>query len=1337
MNKDVGQLIMARLNYWWPARICTRGELLIHQRDGQPNNKYVPVFFFGFNQGIWIKMDDIKEYTVEMSKDFKNQEFPYDWINELKDVIIGATKEVDEWNNQRGAARNNNGGQKKIQRSVHFFESVEFMGTGYWNLNRDLIKQYNNERHDHHSHHRGGEEHMTICDDEDDQLTDNNNNTYSHAQHGQPLSSQGDRMTICEDDDDDNNNDDNDNEEGMEEKAKEKKLMNINILNNKPDTLANARRMSQDDIESYESGGVDSSEVLARMKRTRNYPSSTSAKYNNNSNSHQHQQHLHQHQELDNNNDDGDDDVDRDDDHPTFHQPTKKQKPTIQLARRSSTDDNGSIEHYDSLRTGTGAGAGQDPTTTSTTSPLLNSQRRSLLIKPPPRSPSINTPTSTNTQQQQQQRIPRPVLIANNNNNNNINNAPVSSQQQQSTITCITRPPGSSPTIRSITSPVIVSTTSSSSSYLTLGNKSGVTASSPILSSKTPSSILPKRSPVLGSTNGSRTPTMSGASLSSLQPPATTGAAASPLINPKTPITLSIPRIQKKTVGPTPTTPHTNSVNSSTGGIVSPSMTSQQQAAAISSPFQLPQQYRKNVFPSSPSLRIPTNIGGVGGVGGVGGLRFPPSPLMPVGPMSVMTPPLPGNPMMSSLAGAGGGMGGPISDSLPKVPGSSEDDGGGVTIIPNPNHPTGSLPGTSVNIPNTSTPILAQGYPMVPFLSIPPFSLNNSVNMETVFNSPFSGKLSVKGGTDVGFHVECSIMGKTFSGYLTEAIMPPNVNGGGLAPGLPTQTSVPPPPISGMAPPPKQMHNPFQIPTIPPSAIQPNQLRSNDAIPYYDYHFVETYRQWQEMMIKNQMQRYQQQQQQPVNNNTNKPPTASHNNNNNNNNVNSSTNSTPQYIPKSVPSRSTSSTTSSVSEDKESANESSLEKSGGDMDSKAPNIVLTGGDSPTSSGSGSGSVEDNPQFQHFKQNAFQKLEQYQKLQILNLLAKQEENIGHLSESVEKEKASIEETANGDEKEKEKEKEKLLASLQLRFKEENDKLFLIHKEERAKLDSTHSYQASKFHREVEKQWALQQAKFHGHSHGGHSNSGDGQSKVGSIPSPLGSPALTPFISPSPSPSPSLSSFLGHPAHSPLISSFALLKSGNNFSHSGNINNNNSNNSSGSSNHHHHKSFALNGPSSSSSTTTALAAPTSSTSTSTLQQPSLNNSNNSISNSSSSNSTPVTNKGLDEKVNSSSNNGNGEKDDLGSSTSSLNEAHLPPLSLSSNSPPRSPNSQPASTTSSTTTTTTIESTEKLREKEKELEKEKEKEMEKEKEKEIAIGKESIKSSNQPNPTISIES
>eukprot|EP01133_Synstelium_polycarpum_P019108 gene19108-22884_t len=634
----------------------------------------------------------------------------------------------------------------------------------------------------------------------------------------------------------------------------------------------------------------------------------------------------------------------------------------------------------------------QQDTSTSSSSPQMNSKR--LLLIKPPRSPAITSRT-------------KPVLVG-------------SSQNTLSpSITCITSPkPLGSPPINSMSrgqanSPSMANLQAQHQQYqqqqLQLQQqqqmKSHPTGSPTILPTKMPQNVMSALLQKKGAL-----PQVSP-SLTSKAPPL---AQSSPMINPKTPITLSIPRFKKQA--------------QPGGASASPSITSttaappQQSPLQVSSPFHLPQ-YRKGVFPPSPLL---TNVG-INRMPNASPMRVPQSPLMPLGMTHNNVDP-------SNLT----------PKQHPQQQGVDGDESG-------PNM-ANNMPTMNAN----GTPILTQGYPFVPYFPIPPFSLNSSVNMETTFNSPFAGKLSVKGSLEVGFQIECNIMGKSFSGYLTEG----------------------PPLAQPLAPPPVPPQVAFKAaPTMPPHP--------------YDANFLEAYRHWQEAMFK--VSGGSGQHQLPNRGMPMAPTTpnlafSNASGINNTEGGHSSTTSTPLQAPK------TPSITVHVAKD------DSL------TDTASNATITTASTQPLS---------ENSSFQAFRQNAFQKLEQYQKLQILNMQSKQEESIASLLETFERDKAA----AGSDEKQ--------LARVHQSLKEAQDQLAASHRDARAKLDATHGHQASKFHREVEKQWHFQNA-----------NKADNSGNRGANPSPLGSPTLTPFISPSPAPSPSLQAFIGT---SPMITPASLSKS----------------------------------------------------------------------------------------------------------------------------------------------------------------------------------------------------
>ncbi|EFA85804.1 hypothetical protein PPL_01035 [Heterostelium album PN500] len=452
--------------------------------------------------------------------------------------------------------------------------------------------------------------------------------------------------------------------------------------------------------------------------------------------------------------------------------------------------------------------------------------------------------------------------------------------------------------------------------------------------------------------------------------------------------------------------------------------------------------------------------------------------------------------------------------------------------------------------PNTQgTPILAPGFQYLPYFSMPPFSLNSSLNMETVFTSPFNGRLAIKGSVDTGFQIDLNVMGKNLQGFLTE---------------IPGTT------ISQQAPPPT-------TPLVKPAAV----ATPNIPMPAgYDYQMMESFRQMQEMMFKS----YQAagtippffnpaamaaamgmpfNHAKPTTSTTTTTTTIPH----------TSTTSTPTQAPK------TPNIVINIAKDDQPASIESTTTPvitsaslSSHMTSNSSNAANVSTSSNTLSAS---NTSNDSHFIQYKQNALQKVELFHKSQALSMMSKQDEASSSLLEQYERDKLS----ADGN-------PEKLIA-LKAKFSEDSEKMQQQHKEQRIKLEETHSQQSARFPREVEKQYMLLLK----------------QRQIDSSKSdrsPLNSPTLTPFISPSPSPSPSLSSFMGT---SPMITPASLMK-GNSLYPPG-----------------------------------------------------------SISGAHSLTPTPTT---TSHSIHTTNQTGNGNSKDS-------NESSLPPLSLSSNSPPRSPNEQ----------------------------------------------------------------
>ncbi|GAM26502.1 hypothetical protein SAMD00019534_096770 [Acytostelium subglobosum LB1] len=215
-------------------------------------------------------------------------------------------------------------------------------------------------------------------------------------------------------------------------------------------------------------------------------------------------------------------------------------------------------------------------------------------------------------------------------------------------------------------------------------------------------------------------------------------------------------------------------------------------------------------------------------------------------------------------------------------------------------------------------------------------------------------------------------------------------------------------------------------------------------------------------------------------------------------------------------------------------------------DDQAPSTIETASSSGSSGNNnvaGSGTAADpsnNVQFKLYLDNAFKKLEQFQKQQTQNLSAKQDENKQQLTAQYQVDKRNVE-SAGGD--------KNLIDQLNSRYRESLDRLNEKQMDERNKMETTHSQQATKFLREAEKQWMLKQNR----------NSSSDSLGVDSR-SPMPSPSLTSLMSPllqSPSPfkgSPMVSSLLkgsissaseqhgnsGHNNHSPGRSTSLLLQ-----------------------------------------------------------------------------------------------------------------------------------------------------------------------------------------------------
>ncbi|KYQ90745.1 hypothetical protein DLAC_09382 [Tieghemostelium lacteum] len=524
----------------------------------------------------------------------------------------------------------------------------------------------------------------------------------------------------------------------------------------------------------------------------------------------------------------------------------------------------------------------------------------------------------------------------------------------------------------------------------------------------------------------------------------------------KIPITLSIPRFKKTSNSP--------SVSSSSP-ITQPPPISMSSPIPTQIPFQLPHhhQLRKNIFPPSPSLN--NNFGRIGTHPNPALGRIPQSPIMT---MPTMTPPMTGDSKLNL------------------------DEDAMMSIPPQ----------------------------FLPFFSIPPMSLANSpINFETVFTSPFSGKFSIKGTLDLGFQIECNIMGKIYQGYLSEPLN--GVTSTSTAPQIPSSVpqSIP------ILPNGTQLNSSVKSPFLHPfrrNSLSATEGLNQQSVDYQNYlqfsTWFESFKQWQDLYLKS----HSKQQQQQSNSSTpqNKQPS-------------------PQTLPTSV------SSNSSTPMQTPKVNPTIIINN---SNNKFENASQSsgGGSSISSVNNASGidshqviNISENQDFLQFKQNAFKKLEQYQKLQIVNLLQKQEETIQLLLETFEKDKEKAVSSQDQD----------TVSKLQIKLKDDQEKLQLSHKDQRSKLDQTHQQQASKFYRVVENQWILQQQKSH-------------ELKNSESQSPIGSPALAPFISPSPSPSPLLGSFNPMVGQSPSIT--PSLNTGNSskllnvYNTTSNNNNNNNNN-----------------------------------------------------------------------------------------------------------------------------------------------------------------------------------
>ncbi|GAM20912.1 hypothetical protein SAMD00019534_040870 [Acytostelium subglobosum LB1] len=530
--------------------------------------------------------------------------------------------------------------------------------------------------------------------------------------------------------------------------------------------------------------------------------------------------------------------------------------------------------------------------------------------------------------------------------------------------------------------------------------RSNMPSSSPVLPSKLPQSVVSALLQKKASIQANPNVPTTAQLLGAPNPPSSSG---SPVIHPKTSITLSIPRFKKATNGAGSGSVLASPPMQANGMPASSQMPGMPGAA---SPFHLPQ-YPKgtSIFPQSPSLTHQRPVRPGGAIGHHPGL----------------------------------------------------DNG---KVILDNSHADGDQ---GHHVPMAmSAPMVGQSFPYMPMFPFPPFSLNNTLNMETTFSSPFNGRLAIKGSFDIGFQVEASFMGRTFSGVVTDVA--------------------------------QQQHQ------------QQQQQHPQPAVPrpmtHYDMNLFETYRQWQEMMAKNPSLQTPSQsnnaQQQHGSSSSNKSATTqpSPSTKGQSNGGNHSSNSTPLQVPK------TPNIVINIAKD-----------------DQAPPSIETNSSSTSVSPSHT-SVADNPHFIQYKENAFQKLEQYQKMQVVNLVAKQDESLNALLEQYER----AQDEAKGDADK--------LASLESRYIEDSRRMLLAHKEQQARLDTTHAHQSSKFLRECERQWSL---KYNSKS----SSPGqlDSARSGGDARSPLGSPALTPFISPSPSPSPSLSSFL---STSPMVTPASLLK-----------------------------------------------------------------------------------------------------------------------------------------------------------------------------------------------------
>ncbi|KAF2072356.1 hypothetical protein CYY_006326 [Polysphondylium violaceum] len=903
----------------------------------------------------------------------------------------------------------------------------------------------------------------------------------------------------------------------------------------------------------------DSSNLLTHLKRAREMaPSQFSL------NSHK----KHQENNHDMDDDQDDDEEDDDDDLKMDDQDDQSKKRKVDI----NINNNDHLKKIDEQhQNNIIAEQSKTPSLSSTSKGEPNSPsmsaKRVLLIKPP-RSPAIAS------------RPNRPVIIGSSQNNN-----------LSPSITQIANPINSPPTrssqVLSSPPPLMV-------------NKFMPT--SPLLPSKLSQNVLSalmqkKNAPMPnGLPTQQPSPILQSASSPSMK------SQPSPSMNPKAPITLNIPRFKKSNSPPMNNQQLNNnqqnspSISSANNIVNNPSKMSPLTSSAI--PFHIPQQFRKNVYSMSPSGS--PSVGATNRMNGNN--RVPNSPLLSV----PMTPPLPPDAKLHTV---------------------DED-----SSQPSSNN-------------NNSVNQLQQGFPMFPFFSaLPSFNSNSLVNMETSFTSPFNGKFAVKGSVETGFQIDCNIMGKSFQGFLTEMPSQPTASATGNTVPSPTsqQTTTTAANI--------QMNSFLQNQQAaaffnkmgyPPNMVPPTMFNNNsnnsnlnnnnnsgkpmfnnnyrrnsvsttEGLSFDNYQnmmgmnqWIESYRQWQDIVLKTQLLQQQQQFNQQLNNvnspsnNNRTSPTGNGllnvnnnvNSNSSNSNSNNSTQNTPMQTPKTIPSI-------QVNNKKEDTN----------------TLIQQ----PISQHS------DNPEFLSFKQNAFQKLEQYQKLQIINLLSKQEEAINSLLDTFEKEKAIA--TSNKDNNIDQ--DPDLVSKIQIKFKEDQEKLQQQHKDQRSKLDATHSYQATKFHREVEKQWLIQRNK--------------GTSNGGAPLSPVGSPALTPFISPSPAPSPLLSSFtIGT---SPIITPSVgpqLLKN---------------------------SSISNNGIMLMKDTclsTSSLSTPLSSS-----LNNNNNNNNNSVvnnSNNNSGNSTLNNNNNTNNNDSSNNNNTNNNSKNLTNSTSS----QPPPLSLSSNSPPRSPN------------------------------------------------------------------